>query len=1082
MDTITLQASEGFAWYRWVDAEGENIGYEQSLSVEDTGLYYVYAVADNGCSVVDSVIVRPSIESLNISPLHPVLCQDGETVLAAPTGFDSYEWYDAAGAFLGNAPSITVNATGEYSVVIFSEDGCHQRLSVEVEESLVVDAEILPADPAICYMDTPGLQQGPTGRAPGSLCQPDVTLSLNHPYQYYEWSTGEMAPSILVTEPGAYRVTVTGYDGCNYDTVVEVKPCLSAPFEMSPYPLHLCADGTPVTVDAGAGFSTYAWSTGATGQTMEISTPGTYGLTVTDENGCMGLKEFIVGQLDANAMADLEIFRPKAMAGNTTTLVLDEDGLGAMGFVNLDNDDMDSSYDLSDKNGVKGGDDDLLRLKLKLKPGNSGINTVILEALQGQDNIRIWKSEEKKKKDAYTFGTPIGLATPEGDFLTAEMWVEGVEPHSVQKGTVLRLVCNNNPSCLVDDEVSLTIIGIETMEWIGVANGYASATNTTSNILDTADPNFGQHTYSDGSTPLLSQRVFPGGRILGNSVSPLLDTVKLKVQLSVAPPEPVTLFLRTFDVDDPSSKNGPVDPNDRHAMGNYMGTQIYTSPLFYDSHEDNRGAVNGKKAGHFVDDTDNDGIISVAFNSAQPVEKLFRVSTHPGDNYRVAASFELPFLQMLVNEDRKKHGLSIVHPRAGKNEIPLSRFFTSPVLTVWRLLHIEFDSMENVVDDKNKKVGMFTDFDGPLATAARAIKGIGVTLEDEPNSSDNPPSLDRGYSSSWNGRFENGTLIVGRQFSQKIDIKANEAHKAIFDKPASFLPVEFSIYLPSGDSISGEVIQISHPLDFVYELNVAYGNLSQAITGYPMRVGLGTPVNLSWVNAGANQVASSSLNILFDLWDDDATAADNLLPYNFNTDPDGLKGDLAAFQDAYIEPTDYPNNLPNLIPFYPNLIEKDTINNRYTIYGDSRMVENTFYKLVWIAYTAAVFQTGAWRKDADPNKEFENDPSNPKLNGLNLGLTVHSLNDSDNKVSKGGNYSVIPFENFRDANSSGIIPNVVSFRGRSIAHEIGHQFGFSHTENIENLMRSTLIQNNNGKFGPIHINLIRSRQTSPGYD
>ncbi|HQU61127.1 MAG TPA: hypothetical protein PLU64_18090, partial [Saprospiraceae bacterium] len=239
MDTITLQASEGFAWYRWVDAEGENIGYEQSLSVEDTGLYYVYAVADNGCSLVDSVTVRPSIESLNISPLHPVLCQDGETVLAAPTGFDSYEWYDAAGAFLGNAPSITVNATGEYSVVIFSEDGCHQRLSVEVEESLVVDAEILPADPAICYMDTPGLQQGPTGRAPGSLCQPDVTLSLNHPYQYYEWSTGEMAPSILVTEPGAYRVTVTGYDGCNYDTVVEVKPCISAPFEMSPYPLHL---------------------------------------------------------------------------------------------------------------------------------------------------------------------------------------------------------------------------------------------------------------------------------------------------------------------------------------------------------------------------------------------------------------------------------------------------------------------------------------------------------------------------------------------------------------------------------------------------------------------------------------------------------------------------------------------------------------------------------------------------------------------------------------------------------------------------------------------------------------------------
>jgi PKD repeat protein len=49
--------------------------------------------------------------------------------------------------------------------------------------------------------------------------------------------------------------------------------------------LDICP-GDPVTVDAGAGFNTYSWSTGATSQSISVNAVGTYVVVVTNESGC----------------------------------------------------------------------------------------------------------------------------------------------------------------------------------------------------------------------------------------------------------------------------------------------------------------------------------------------------------------------------------------------------------------------------------------------------------------------------------------------------------------------------------------------------------------------------------------------------------------------------------------------------------------------------------------------------------------------------------------------------------------------------------------------------------------------------
>jgi len=44
--------------------------------------------------------------------------------------------------------------------------------------------------------------------------------------------------------------------------------------------------GNTVTLDAGQGFSTYLWSTGASSQTIVVNQAGSFSVTVTNQYGC----------------------------------------------------------------------------------------------------------------------------------------------------------------------------------------------------------------------------------------------------------------------------------------------------------------------------------------------------------------------------------------------------------------------------------------------------------------------------------------------------------------------------------------------------------------------------------------------------------------------------------------------------------------------------------------------------------------------------------------------------------------------------------------------------------------------------
>jgi hypothetical protein len=189
------------------------------------------------------------------------VCQGEEAVIDAGAGLASYLWSNGQ-----TTQSITVDVAGIYWVEVANEFGCSSRDSVTLIINPLPEVN-LGGDLNICEGST-------------------VVLSAGTGFTSYLWSTGATTSSIETTDAGQYWVAVTDQNGCsNSDTIV---------LTMVPRPVvHLgenqtFCEGTSVTLDAGAGFNSYLWSTGATTESVSVSTGGEYWVEVTDLNTCTG--------------------------------------------------------------------------------------------------------------------------------------------------------------------------------------------------------------------------------------------------------------------------------------------------------------------------------------------------------------------------------------------------------------------------------------------------------------------------------------------------------------------------------------------------------------------------------------------------------------------------------------------------------------------------------------------------------------------------------------------------------------------------------------------------------------------------
>ncbi|WP_405383145.1 M4 family metallopeptidase [Maribacter sp. LLG6340-A2] len=136
-----------------------------------------------------------------------------------------------------------------------------------------------------------------------------ATLSFNSPVQLE--SSGLQYRVIITDDQG----TVATNDDCEVISNAAILTVNPKPIPLITGPNSYIEGSSRVTLDAGAGFVDYLWSTGETTQTIDVF-EGNYTVEVVDDNGCTGSSEaFTVSKIDSDLLITEIMYNPNGTDG-----------------------------------------------------------------------------------------------------------------------------------------------------------------------------------------------------------------------------------------------------------------------------------------------------------------------------------------------------------------------------------------------------------------------------------------------------------------------------------------------------------------------------------------------------------------------------------------------------------------------------------------------------------------------------------------------------------------------------------------------------------------------------------------------
>lgn len=123
----------------------------------------------------------------------------------------------------------------------------------------------------------------------------NITLTSNYPTGN-TWSTGATTPSITVTTPGTYTLTTTNGSCTSAPVSATITQDTDPAVNITGNTVLCESTSTQLTASSTGTGNTYTWSTGATGNTISVSAPGTYTVTVKTPANCQYTKSVTVTQ------------------------------------------------------------------------------------------------------------------------------------------------------------------------------------------------------------------------------------------------------------------------------------------------------------------------------------------------------------------------------------------------------------------------------------------------------------------------------------------------------------------------------------------------------------------------------------------------------------------------------------------------------------------------------------------------------------------------------------------------------------------------------------------------------------------
>jgi hypothetical protein len=288
--TLSATASDSIFWYSAASG-GSSLHYGTTYttpSISTTTTYYVQA--GGICpSIRVSVNAVVQTNSSNPTTTNEDRCGTGSVTLMAFSN-DPITWYDApGGTIVGTGTSFTtpsVTSTTTYYAVA-GVPGC---LSSPV--AAVVTINPVPLDPSVTSQQNCGPAQ--------------LTLSATSP-DFLTWYSQPVGGNTLATGANYtanFNTTTTVYVQASKGVCLSNRIAVTASIYTPPNidlgpPAIAINSGQTITLDPGAGFSSYLWNTNATTQTINVNSNGTYSVVVTDSHNCQATDSIVVSVINS---------------------------------------------------------------------------------------------------------------------------------------------------------------------------------------------------------------------------------------------------------------------------------------------------------------------------------------------------------------------------------------------------------------------------------------------------------------------------------------------------------------------------------------------------------------------------------------------------------------------------------------------------------------------------------------------------------------------------------------------------------------------------------------------------------------
>lgn len=273
-ESVNLTASSGTS-YLWNNGETT-----QTINVSENGTYSVTVMDANNCSNTSASVITVvnEVPNVGISASGPTTFCTGESVTLIASGGTSYLWSNNA-----TTSSITVTQAGTYHVTAYNGNCAAVSENIKVSLISAPDVTAIASQTSVCPGESVTLTGG------GAIA--------------YSWNNGVTnGVAFVPSETNTYTVTGTDGNGCSAMASITVNVLSLPDASFTASASGFCPESVSLQLSAtNTSYSNYDWFEGVNPihlnapSTIAIFNPGTYQLSVTDNNGCTNSSVLTIG-------------------------------------------------------------------------------------------------------------------------------------------------------------------------------------------------------------------------------------------------------------------------------------------------------------------------------------------------------------------------------------------------------------------------------------------------------------------------------------------------------------------------------------------------------------------------------------------------------------------------------------------------------------------------------------------------------------------------------------------------------------------------------------------------------------------